>query len=251
MVNADWTPNAEHWNEPDSSDQSQASGLDRYASNLQAVSARIANFDTDDAGALTVFYVFLEEYNPPLTNLMIHAFAHRTNPGLPDLLSDPDNGYADAPFDAFIDTAEDYDVKPMTFVAQTIAESIVYADRRRYMTIMIDPSSHNIHDPRTAAIAESTAIELSHQIEQHRDQISNALINDDRPQYLAALRQISEGNHRMDHVYATGADPDHAQPPAPPPSPAPQSNGHRQSPKTSYDEFFAAPPPHHDPLFNN
>ena len=187
------------WSEEGNTDRTAAEGQDDFREELEAVAARIDRFSSTEAGALTLYYLTLEDISPEAADKMLSAFGHRSPAGFAGWLND-NREQRLMPFDAYVRNASDLDSDQKQFVADTIAESITYADQRRYMSIILDPSRVRTTAPNTATDVEAAASALSRELIRNREALAESLLLTDIDGYLEALQELERGNRRMDSI---------------------------------------------------
>ena len=207
MVSPEWESKdrIDEWRESGLTDERAATGDKEYEREVQAVAARINQFSPDQANALALYYVTVDELSEDIAVQLVNAFGHRSKTGIARWLKEQGTEQTLIPFNAYLHNAPEFDRNQKKFVADTIADSITYADQRRYMTIMLDPNSIDITDPAQAAIAEQTANDLSRELIENRSTLAESLILADQDNYLNAINELEKGTERMDDLTGENA----------------------------------------------
>ena len=202
MVSQEWESQdrIDEWQESGLTDEQAATGDEEYQREVQAVAARIDRFSQDEANALALYYVTVDQLSEDIAVQLVNAFGHRSKTGIARWLKEQGTEQTLIPFNAYLHNAPEFDGDQKKFVADTIAESITYADQRRYMSIMLDPNCIDITDPAQAAIAEQTANDLSRELIENRSTLAESLILADQDNYLNAINELEKGTERMDDL---------------------------------------------------
>ena len=207
MVSPEWESKdrIDEWRESGLTDEQAAAGNEEYEREVQAVAARIDRLSQDEATALSLYYVTVDELSEGIAVRLVNAFGHRSQTGIARWLKEQGAEQTLIPFNAYLHNAPEFDRNQKKFVADTIADSITYADQRRYMSIMLDPNSIDITDPAQAAIAEQTANDLSRELIENRSTLAESLILADQDNYLNAINELKKGTERMDNLTGENA----------------------------------------------
>ena len=238
MVSPEWEnrDRTDQWQETSLTDERAADGDEEYERNIQAVAARIDRFSQEEATALALYYVTVDELSEDIAIQLVTAFGHRSKTGIARWLKEQGTEQTLIPFNAYLHNAPEFDTNQKKFVADTIADSITYADQRRYMSIMLDPSSIEITDPAQAAIAEQTANDLSRELIENRSTLAESLILADQDNYLNAINELEKGTDRMDDLTNENAYDE--------PEPADDESEEYDEPeKRDEDKFIRGTPP--------
>ena len=203
---------AENQDVNDTSDQ-QPTSDDEEIGDTSRANDKIKAMTKDQAFALATYFNSLMDTNPTLAKHMVGSFAEKQSPS-PGFTSWMQSmNIEDQPFNAFQKAS--FDIRPddSKFLADAIAESIVYPDQKQYQRMIDDPEKEALRftDMQNTPQAEQYVSNIDKAAQNAREattklghQMSEAIINSDRQAYTDILAEVSE---QYDNVLKVTSEP--------------------------------------------
>ena len=174
---------------------------------------KIKAMTKDQAFALATYFNSLMDTSPTLANQMVEFFGEKQSPS-PGFASWMQSmNIEDQPFNAFQQAS--FGIRPddNKFLANAVAESIVYPDQKQYQRMIDDPEKEALRfiDTQDTPEAEQYVSNIHKAAQNAREattklghQMSEAIINKDRQAYTDILAEVSE---QYDNVLKVTTEP--------------------------------------------